>query len=294
MLINMIKKYLPLFRISHYLKNLYIFLPLFFSGEFFNQNKFLETLPVFVSFCLAASAIYIFNDLMDVKFDQQHPVKKNRSIPSGKVSKSEAYTLIALLFIAAMSIAFLVSIKVLGVIAGYFVLNLLYSVKLKNHALIDVTIVSIGFNLRVIAGGLASGIVISKWLMVMVFLLSMFQALSKRMDDLYLLLKEPGNQVRNSIHGYSIEFLQIVLSMLTGVLLVCYIMYIISPEIILRLGEYSYFTTLFVLLGLLRYLQLTFVKKTSGSPVQILSKDRFIQLSILCWLLTFAILIYFK
>lgn len=290
----MIQKYLPLLRIPHYLKNFYIFLPLFFSGELFEQNKVLETIPVFISFCLTASAIYIFNDLMDISYDQQHPVKKNRPIPSGKISKVEAYTLATLLFIIAASIAISISLKVFIVIAGYFVLNLLYSVRLKNIALVDVTIISIGFNLRVIAGGIASGIVISKWLMVMVFLLSMFQALSKRMDDLYLIIKDPSNQVRKSIHGYSIEFLQIVLSMLTGVLLVCYIMYIISPEIIFRLGENSYFTTLFVLLGLLRYLQLTFVKKESGSPVKILTKDRFIQLSIIFWLLSFAVLIYIK
>ncbi|MGI4751395.1 MAG: UbiA prenyltransferase family protein [Janthinobacterium lividum] len=290
----MLKKYLPLFRVSHYLKNGYIFLPLFFSGELLNQSKFLKSLPVFFAFCLIASSIYIFNDLMDIDFDQQHPIKKNRPIPSGKINKVEAYLLSFFLCLSSLVIAFSSSYLVGCVILCYFVLNVLYSVKLKNFALIDVTIISIGFNLRVIAGGLACTIIVSKWLMIMVFLLSMFQALSKRMDDLYLMAKDINKQVRRSIHGYSIEFLQIVLSMLTGVMLVCYIMYIISPEIITRLGEYSYFTTLFVLLGLLRYLQLTFVKKASGSPVKILTKDRFIQLSILCWILTFAILIYLK
>lgn len=290
----MIQKYFPLLRVSHYLKNCYIFLPLFFSGELLNKSKVLQSIPVFISFCLMASSIYIFNDLMDIDFDQQHPVKKNRPIPSGKISKVEAYSLCFILFVIAAALAYKVSVLVFGVILGYFVLNVLYSVKLKNFALIDVTIISIGFNLRVIAGGIACNIMVSKWLMIMVFLLSMFQALSKRMDDLYLMAKDANKQVRRSIHGYSIEFLQIVLSMLTGVLLVCYIMYIISPEIVARLGEYSYFTTLFVLLGLLRYLQLTFIKKVSGSPVKILTKDRFIQLSILCWILTFAILIYLK
>ncbi|MVN21860.1 UbiA prenyltransferase family protein [Mucilaginibacter arboris] len=290
----MVKKYLPLLRVSHYLKNFYIFLPLFFSGEILISEKLFKSLPVFFSFCLVASSIYIFNDLMDIEFDLKHPIKKNRPIPSGMISKFEAYFLTFILFFTAVAIAYTVSSKVLIVIIGYFLLNILYSVKLKNFALIDVTIVSIGFNLRVIAGGLATGIIISKWLMVMVFLLSMFQALSKRMDDLYLMAKDSNSQLRRSIHGYNIEFLQIVLSMLTGVLLVCYIMYIISPEIIFRLGEYSYFTTVFVLLGLLRYLQFTFVKKASGSPVKILSNDKFIQLCILFWLITFATLIYLK
>lgn len=290
----MLKKYLPLLRVPHYIKNFYVFLPLFFSGELLNYPKITSALIVFFAFCMAASSIYIINDLMDIEFDQQHPVKKNRPIPSGKISKVEAYVLAVILFIVAMLIASSVSLKILGVVFCYFLLNIFYSVKLKNYALIDVTIISIGFNLRVIAGGIACGIVISKWLMIMVFLLSMFQALSKRMDDLYLMLQDANKQVRVSIHGYSIEFLQIVLSMLTGVMLVCYIMYIISPEITFRLGEYSYFTTLFVLLGLLRYLQFTFVKKTSGSPVKILTNDHFIQLSILFWLLSFAFLIYIK
>lgn len=290
----MIKKYLPLLRISHYLKNCYIFLPLFFSGELFDKGKVLKSLPVFLSFSLMASSIYIFNDLMDIKFDQQHPEKKNRPIASGKVSKVEAYILSFVLFTIASFVALKISQSVLFVILGYYFLNLFYSIKLKNFALIDVTIISIGFNMRVLAGGVATHIDVSKWLMIMVFLLSMFQALSKRMDDLYLMLKDTNKQVRRSIHGYSLEFLQIVLSMLTGVLLVCYIMYITSGEITARLGEYSYFTALFVLLGLLRYLQITFIKKTSGSPVKILVNDRFIQLSILFWLFSFAFLIYIK
>jgi len=290
----MIKDYFSLLRVSHYTKNLYVLLPLFFSGEILNQVKLLECVPVFISFSLIASAVYIFNDIMDVAYDQMHPVKKNRPIASGKVPKFNAYMLSGLLFITASFVACTVSMQLLLVVLGYFFLNILYSLKLKNIALVDVTVISIGFNLRVLAGGLASNIVVSKWLIIMVFLLSLFQALSKRMDDLYLLAKDPNNQVRRSIHGYNIEFLQIVLSMLTGVLLVCYIMYIISPEIVLRLGENSYFTTLFVLLGLLRYLQLTFVKKTSGSPVKILTHDRFIQLSILFWLISCALLIYLK
>lgn len=290
----MIKKYLPLLRVSHYLKNLYIFLPLFFSGEIFDINKLLNTIPVFISFCFAASSIYIFNDLMDIDFDQQHPIKRNRPIPSGKISKTEAYSFIIILITISLALAYISSMKVFTVVLSYFILNILYSVKLKNHAVIDVIVVSLGFNLRVIAGGMISNIFVSKWLMIMVFLLSLFQALSKRMDDLYLILKDPNNQVRRSIHGYNIEFLQIVLSMLTGVILVCYIMYIISPEIIFRLGENSYLTTMFVLMGLLRYLQITFVKRISGSPVKILTSDRFIQLSIFFWLLSFVFLIYIK
>lgn len=290
----MIKTLFSLLRVSHYLKNLYIFLPLFFSGEILILDKVLLTIPVFISFCLIASSIYIFNDLMDIDFDLQHPVKKTRPIPSGKITKVQAYSFAAFVALLAILLTYTTSQSVLYVVLGYFVMNILYSLKLKNHALIDVTIISIGFDLRVVAGGLTSNIQISKWLIIMVFLLSMFQALSKRMDDLYLMAKDDKAQMRRSIYGYNIEFLQIVLSMLTGVLLVCYIMYIISPEVTVRLGEYSYFTMIFVLLGLFRYLQFAFVKKASGSPVKILINDRFIQLCIMFWILSFAFLIYIK
>jgi len=195
----MIKDYFSLLRVSHYTKNLYVLLPLFFSGEILKQEKLLECVPVFISFSLIASAVYIFNDIMDVAFDQMHPVKKNRPVASGKVPKFNAYMLSGLLFVIASFVACNVSLQLLLVVLGYFFLNILYSVKLKNIALIDVTIISIRFNLRVLAGGLASNIVVSKWLVIMVFLLSLFQALSKRMDDLYLLVKDP-NQPGKKVH----------------------------------------------------------------------------------------------
>ena len=212
----MVKKYLPLLRTSHYLKNLYIFLPLFFSGEILDSIKVLDTVPVFISFCFVASSIYIFNDLMDVEFDRQHPVKKkSRNLIRVQYRRQKLISLSFSYLQPRVYWLIFISPTVLIVIAGYFVLNVLYCIKFKNHALVDVVIVAIGFNLRIIAGGLASQILVSKWLMIMVFLLSLFQALSKRMDDLYLILKDPANQVRKSIHGYNIEFLQIVLSMLT-------------------------------------------------------------------------------
>lgn len=291
---TILAKHVTILRVPHYLKNIYVFLPIFFSGQVFNQFRFINSFLIFVSFSLMASCIYIINDICDVKYDQMHPVKKLRPIPSGDVEISHAYLISGILFIGSVFISAFLSVEVMCVVLLYFVLNIFYSFKFKDIAIVDVSIISVGFVLRVLAGSLASDISSSKWLIIMVFLLSMFQAFSKRMDDLYLISNDSNSQVRKSLSGYNIEFLKIVLSMLTGVLIVCYIMYSVSPEIINRFGEHSFYTTFFVLLGLLRYLQLTFVRKMSGSPVKVLTRDRFIQLCIGCWLTVFFVLIYLK
>lgn len=288
----MLYQYIALLRPAHYIKNLYIFLPIFFSGQLLNRHDLTLTTIAFAAFCLAASAIYILNDIIDVDLDRQHVVKRNRPIAAGMVKPSVAYFLTFILMAASAWVASLVSLSIVLIIGAYCIVNIFYSLKLKNIAIVDVSIISIGFVLRTFAGGMATNIVLSKWLVIMVFLLSMFQALAKRMDDLHLAGDSPATLLRKSLNGYNIPFLQIVLSMLSGILIVCYIMYIVQPEIVHRLGEHSYGTAFFVLMGLLRYLQLTFVRKTSGSPVKILFKDRFIQLCVVCWILSFTILIY--
>ncbi|AMR32954.1 hypothetical protein A0256_16780 [Mucilaginibacter sp. PAMC 26640] len=286
--------YFSILRIPHYLKNVYVFLPIFFSGQILNTKQLAVTTITFFSFCLAASAIYILNDIQDVAYDKLHPVKKLRAIPAGLVSIRFCYFLLAMLSVASLAIALLVSVKLAAIILLYCALNVCYCLGLKNIAIVDVAVISIGFVLRVVAGGVATGIVISHWLIIMVFLLSMFQALTKRMDDIYLIELDANSQSRKSLAGYNLDFLQIAVSMLSGVLLVCYIMYIVQPDIIARLGANSYGSTFFVLLGLLRYLQLTFVRKATGSPVKVLLNDKFIQFCIFCWVSVFAILIYFK
>lgn len=288
----MLSQYVSLLRIPHYIKNLYLFLPVFFGGQLLNTADLISTSIAFISFCLASSAVYILNDIKDVEFDRLHPVKKLRPVAAGTVSITACYTILALLLIASFAVAYTISLVVLGIVAGYFVLNVFYCLGLKNIAIVDITIISIGFLLRVLAGGAASHIIVSKWLIIMVFLLSMFQALSKRMDDLILMANNRYQVTRKSISGYSIEFLQIAVSMLSGVLLVCYLMYIVQPEITQRMGEFAYGTTFFVLLGLLRYLQLTFVRNAASSPVKILTNDKFIQACVVCWIIAFGVLLY--
>lgn len=284
---------LKLIRINHWIKNLYVFAPLFFSGQIANLEKLLQSLYAFFIFSLAASSVYVLNDILDLEDDKAHPEKKNRPIASGKVSKNSAYILFFVLLLSALTSAFFVNLQLLFIIIGYMLLNIFYSIKLKQIAIVDVTIIAIGFVLRVFAGGESSDILVSHWLIIMTFLISLFLALAKRRDDL-IIEDETGTIMRKSIKGYNKEFIQSAISILCGALIVSYILYVTSPEVVSRFNNKNiYYSTLFVILGILRYLQLSMVKNKSGSPTKIMYKDLFTQLVIAGWILFFVIYIYF-
>ena len=179
----------------------------------------------------------------------------------------------------------------LGILGIYIFLNTFYSLKLKHFAVIDVTTVAIGFVLRVFAGGFAIGILPSHWLVLMTFLLALFMSLAKRRDD--LLLARCGNPHRKSLDGYNLEFVSGAMMVMAAVTIVSYILYTVSPDVIQKHGTANlYLSTFWVIIGLLRYMQVTFVREKSGSPTQVLLRDRFLQLVIFLWLLTFLGLIY--
>ncbi|EMR04652.1 UbiA prenyltransferase family protein [Cesiribacter andamanensis] len=171
-------------------------------------------------------------------------------------------------------------------------INLAYSYGLKNVALLDLFIIAFGFMLRVVAGGVLADVPISRWLVIMVFLLALFLALAKRRDDL-LLFKKSGQQLRRSVKHYNLEFLGSCLTLLSGIIMVAYIMYTVSEEVIQRLQtENLYMTSVFVIAGMMRYLQITLVENNSGSPTRILYTDNFIRFVILGWIISFYSILY--
>jgi decaprenyl-phosphate phosphoribosyltransferase len=286
--------FLKLIRAHQYTKNLFVFAALFFSGKFFEIQKVIECGIAFLAFCLAASSIYIINDLKDLDKDKQHPAKKNRPIAAGLVSVKLAIFICVILFLLSFFISALASFNLLAVILIYFVLNLFYCFGGKNISIIDVFIISTGFVLRVVAGGVINRIELSHWLIIMTFLLALFIAFAKRRDDV-LIENESGLKIRNSIAGYSLEFINAISSILIAVLIVCYIMYVTSTEVTIRFNNKPiYISVLFVLLGLIRYLQISIVEKNSGSPSKLILKDRFLQCCVIAWVLFFITIIYFK
>ncbi|PWV55971.1 4-hydroxybenzoate polyprenyltransferase [Chitinophaga sp. S165] len=285
-------QYLKLLRPSHWAKNLFLYIPLFFAGEIFDLHKVAELLVGFFAFSLTASSIYVINDYKDVEADRLHPVKCKRPIASGAVSKPAALFFFVLCLAIGGVLAYYVKPKFAFVVGIYFIINLLYSFGLKNISILDILILSAGFVLRVKAGGVAATVAVSEWLMIMVFLLALFMAIAKRRDDV-LIKTQSGQDMRKAAKGYNMDFMNVMLALVSAVIIVAYLMYTMAPETMARFGTYRlYYTCLFVIGGLLRYLQITYVENNTGSPTKILYKDRFIQLTILLWVLSFYVIIY--
>lgn len=288
------KSIIQLLRVKDWAKNLFLFIPVFFAGELNNISFWKELLAGFFCFSLAASSIYIINDYRDREEDRKHPEKKYRPIASGAVQPSPALTISIALIIIALTIAWFIRDKFFFILFFYWLLNLAYSFGLKKIPILDIFIVAIGFNLRLKAGSVITFIPLSEWIVIMVFLLALFMAVGKRRDDV-LLKVSTGNEMRKSIKGYNLELLNTLLALICAVIIVAYFMYTMSPEVIQRLGTNRlYYTCLFVLAGIFRYLQIIYVQADSGSPTKILYKDLFIQVTLILWITSFILMIYFK
>ncbi|WP_019188250.1 decaprenyl-phosphate phosphoribosyltransferase [Prevotella conceptionensis] len=289
------KKTLLLIRPQQWIKNGFVLIPMFFGGRLLNADDAIASVVTFFAFSCAASAIYCFNDIVDVDADRRHPVKCRRPIASGAVSVPTAYALMAVLVLLSALLLFFLPQRAgetAGIVAFYFLLNMAYCLWLKRHAIIDVCTVAFGFVLRILAGGMACNVAVSNWLVLMTFLLALFLSFAKRRDDV-LRMNETGEPPRRNTIRYNITFVNQAITITGTVTLVCYIMYTVSPEVVSRFhAPYLYLTSIFVLVGLLRYMQLTVVDEVSGDPTKILLRDRFTQAIVVAWIMAFLLIIY--
>jgi len=242
-----------------------------------------------------ASSIYCLNDIKDAEDDRCHPKKRLRPIASGEISIKLASIVMITLSACSLSCCFLLgdsALNVAGILLLYLFLNIAYCLELKRFAIIDVFIISSGFVLRLVAGGISCHIWLSPWIVSMTFLIALFLAFAKRRDDV-VLYKETGTIARRNIVRYNIEFMNQVLGLIGAITIVCYIIYTVSPEVVARFkNDYVYVSSIFVLAGILRYLQVAIVDVRSGSPTKILMHDRFIQSCIVLWIFVFILIIY--
>lgn len=289
------KKTLLLIRPQQWIKNGFVLIPMFFGGRLLNADDAIASVVTFFAFSFAASAIYCFNDIVDVDADRRHPVKCHRPIASSAVSVPTAYALMAVLALLSALLLFFLPQRAgetAGIVAFYFLLNMAYCLWLKRHAIIDVCTVAFGFVLRILAGGMACNVTVSNWLVLMTFLLALFLSFAKRRDDV-LRMNETGEPPRRNTIRYNITFVNQAITITGTVTLVCYIMYTVSPEVVSRFhAPYLYLTSIFVLVGLLRYMQLTVVDEVSGDPTKILLRDRFTQAIVVAWIMVFLLIIY--
>jgi decaprenyl-phosphate phosphoribosyltransferase len=281
-----------LIRVKQWVKNIFLFVPSFFAGSLFVWPQLLHVLLGATAFSLVASSVYIVNDYQDRHVDRMHPKKRLRPIACGEVNGFTAWVLVVCFASAGVLLAAATNTVFMVLLLIYFAINLAYSFGLKNVAIIDLFIVSSGFLLRTYGGGVIANVEVSHWLSLMILLLSLFLIVAKRRDDLIIHVKT-GEVVRKSSKAYNLEFINSCLTLVSAVMVVAYIMYTVSPEVTERFdSNYLFITTIFVIAGVMRYLQITFVEKRSGNPTTVLFKDKFILFTIASWILGFYIIIY--
>ena len=293
----MVKALFKAMRPRQWTKNAFVFASLVFDGKLFHLTDFLRTLAGFGLFCIISSTVYIFNDILDLESDRQHPVKRNRPIASGKLPVPVAITVGILLALAALVVGYALAWQFALVLLAYLSLMLLYSKWLKHIPILDVMIIAAGFVLRVHAG--STLIVVdrfSPWLYVIMTLLALYLGFGKRRAELTLLVENAsvpsqGGSFRKVLDGYTIPLLDQYINIVSGTTIVAYSLYtFFRPD---APSNHSLMLTIpFVVYAVFRYLYLIQVKHIGGEPEEILLTDRPFQIAIALWGLTVLAVFY--
>lgn len=278
----MISALLKTMRPRQWTKNAFIFAALVFDKQLFVLDSFLRTFIGVILFCLISSSVYILNDIVDVEADRQHPDKKNRPIPSGKLPIQVAWGSLFIIVAIVIIASYFLDLEFMFVVIGYFILNIAYSLWLKHVPILDVLIIATGFVLRVHAGVTLIQVErFSPWLYVLMTLLSLFLGFGKRRAELALLAHGAGSH-RKVFDGYTLPLLDQYIMIVSGTTIVAYALYTFSAP---NLPEnHSMMLTIpFVVYAIFRYLYLIQVKHAGGTPEEILLSDRPFQISMILW-----------
>lgn len=277
-----------------WIKNLIVFTPLFFSNNLFVPEKLIYSFIAFVILCFLSSASYLLNDIMDKERDKKHPVKSERPIASGRLSVLKAGIVAVFLSLISLLSTFTIGSALFKVALGFLILNILYSIYLKNLIIIDVFTIAASFILRIVAGSVAIDVKISSWLFICSTLLALFLGFGKRRHELTLLGEDATNH-RELLKEYSPYLLDQMMSVITASTLMSYSLYTISEETVNRFGTDNLkFTIPFVLYGIMRYLYLIHIKEKGGRPEWVLLTDTPILICVLLYTLTSVFILYFK
>lgn len=277
--------YLQLLRPKHWIKNLFLFSAPFFGGSLLREDVLQLSIPVFLSFSLSASSGYIFNDIMDRERDRVHPEKNRRPIASGLIKPKKAFFLLASLLLPSLYVSFLIGFEYLLFVVLYLMIQSFYSLKLKGLAIVDIFCIASGFVIRVMAGGAAFNVDVSPWLFLTMLMISLVLASGKRLAEISLLNTNASDH-RTSLRDYSTGFLREILIISSATSLVTYALYTVeqSPGLI--------YTIPVVTFGLFRYLMLA--DKGLGDPTEALTKDLYLIMTVIVWLVIVWIVRYQK
>jgi len=284
-------KLLQIMRPQHWAKNVFVFAALIFGQKITDPLAVGRAVGAFFCFCLAASAIYIFNDIIDRKADGLHPEKRKRPIAAGNVGIGSAMAVSALCAAAAIIGSFALARSFAIVILAYIVLMILYSLLFKRMMIMDCVIISTGFCLRAIAGAIVVGVFISPWLIICTFALCLFLAFSKRRGEI-ILLRENSESFRQTLAGYTPELLAHMLDVTSGLAVVCFLLYAMDDRTLRIFGTNNLvYTTPLVLYCIFRF-SLLIQQGSYSDPLQLMYKDLPFQIGLVLWVLSCIGIIY--
>jgi 4-hydroxybenzoate polyprenyltransferase len=290
------KNYLLIMRPSHWSKNIFVFAALIFGKNLFGPiDEVLlaigSAVGGFLCFSLAASAIYIFNDIIDRETDSLHPEKSQRPIAAGAVSIGSAAVMSILYATVAIIGSYMLARALAIIIVTYIVLMILYSLFFKRMMILDCVVISLGFCLRAIAGAVVVGVFISPWLIICTFALCLFLGFGKRRSEIAQ-LRENSESFRKTLAGYTPELLAHMLDVTSGLAIVCFLLYAMDERTLRTFGTTNLvYTTPLVLYCVFRFSALIQKGRYSG-PVQLILRDRPFQLGFTLWVLACIGVIY--
>lgn len=286
-----IKRYIKLLRISHWVKNLFVFAPLVFSKNLSDPDTFLQVLLAAITFSIASSIVYIVNDIADIENDRAHPVKKSRPIASGAISVRSAIITAAVLLLILVILLSTFNREFIYIVTGYTLLNFLYTFKLKKIVIVDVMSIATGFMLRIIGGAIVIEVYISSWLILTTLFLSLFLAIMKRKSEIELNVQD--SESRLVLKDYTSEFINQLSAITAAGIIICYALYSVSERTVSFFGtEDLVFTTIFVIFGVFRYMYLTYSQNKGESTIEILITDVPTIVNTLIYILAIILIIY--
>jgi len=279
-----LKPYIKEMRPKNWVKNIFVFIPLVFSLELFNAEKLLMTIIAFAAFCLASSAVYVFNDIIDADKDAAHPVKHSRPIASGLITTRKAAIFVAVLAGTGIVISLAANLLTGMLVAGYLTLNVVYTLRLKHKPILDCFCIATGFVLRIYAGGAASGEVVSDWLFLTIVAMSLFMAFGKRRGEL---LRVRTCETREVLNSYDLSFLKGIVFACAGLSIVFYSLWAMYR------GSNMIYTVPLIIFIVAKYLLLIHSRDSHGDPTTVIFEDKSLFAACGLYGLLMIVLLYF-
>lgn len=281
-----------LIRPKQWIKNGFVFAPLIFSKQLFDADRLLTSGRAFVAFCLTASSIYILNDLADLEADRAHPEKKKRPLAAGTLAVSHAIMVLVLLLAGAVVVAAGMELRFVAFLAAYFIMNIAYSLKLREVFLLDVFIIAAGFMFRVLGGAYAINVTVSSWLVLCSLFISLFLGFAKRRGE--LVQSDQKSPKRETLRLYRVDFIDQLLTIAAAGTVISYALYTVASRTVEVFGtDRLIYTTVFVMYGVFRYMYLIHTTSAIENPTNAVTADLPIIVNAILWIAACILLIYF-